>query len=173
MNLEKLLEKYESDREQFNRLLEQSHSDKQTISRILTQNNDLKNQLNELQDVYVNVTNQNLDLATKLESEKFKTKQLEKECLPNSQQSNFINHQSVESVVPPRSTTNENTNISTKEPELESEWDDDAVLVNNSSLSSSSFSSENNKKVIKPKSNTLMNSIKVIYFSDIFQLIPS
>ena len=172
MNLEKLLEKYESDREQFNRLLEQSHSDKQTISRILTQNNDLKNQLNELQDVYVNVTNQNLDLATKLESEKFKTKQLEKECLPNSQQSNIINHQSVESV-PPRRTTNENTNISTKEPELESEWDDDAVLVNNSSLSSSSFSSENNKKVIKPKSNTLMNSIKVIYFSDIFQQIPS
>lgn len=152
MGLEKLLEKYESDREQYNRLLEQSHNDKQTISRILTQNNDLKNQLNELQDVYVNVTNQNLDLATKLETEKFKLKNLEEKTL-------IKNDQKSESVVPLNATNSENNN-ETKDRELESEWDDDAVLVNNSSLSSSSFNSDSNKAT-KPKSNTLMNSIKV------------
>ena len=33
-NLNKLVDKYDSDREQYNRLLEQTHNDKQTISRI-------------------------------------------------------------------------------------------------------------------------------------------
>ena len=150
MGLEKLLEKYESDREQYNRLLDQSHNDKQTISRILTQNNDLKNQLNELQDVYVNVTNQNLELATKLETEKFKLKHLE-------EKTSIKDNQKSESVVPLSGANRENNNEA-KERDLESEWDDDAVLVNNSSLSSSSFNSD---KVNKPKSNTLMNSIKV------------
>jgi hypothetical protein len=151
LSLEKLLQKYESDREQYDRLLDQSHNDKQTISRILTQNNDLKNQLNELQDVYVNVTNQNLDLATKLESEKFRLKQLEEKS-PTK-----FNNQQVETPVSAPNGENSNNN---NNRDLESEWDDDAVLVNNSSLSSSSFNSENNK-VGKPKSNTLMNSIKV------------
>jgi TolA-binding protein len=151
LSLEKLLQKYESDREQYDRLLDQSHNDKQTISRILTQNNDLKNQLNELQDVYVNVTNQNLDLATKLESEKFRLKQLEEKS-PTK-----FNNQQVEALVSAPNSENSNNN---NNRDLESEWDDDAVLVNNSSLSSSSFNSESNK-VAKPKSNTLMNSIKV------------
>lgn len=76
-NLNKLIENYEKEREQYSNLLEQSHNDKQTISRILKQNNDLKQQLTELQDAYVNVTQQNLDLATKLDSQQFKLKQFE------------------------------------------------------------------------------------------------
>ncbi|CAF0892932.1 unnamed protein product [Brachionus calyciflorus] len=67
-NLNKLLNKFELDRENFNSILEQSHNDKQTISRILKQNNELKSQLEELQNVYVKVTNENLELTTKLES---------------------------------------------------------------------------------------------------------
>ena len=55
----------------------------------------------------------------------------------------------------PLSGANSENNNEAKERELESEWDDDAVLVNNSSLSSSSFNSD------KVKANTLMNSIKV------------
>lgn len=79
VNLNKLLEKYESDREKFNSLLDQTHNDKQTISRCLKQNNDLKNQLIELQDAYVKLTNDNLQLATDLESERFKLKQLQQD----------------------------------------------------------------------------------------------
>ena len=55
----------------------------------------------------------------------------------------------------PLSGANRENNNEAKERDLESEWDDDAVLVNNSSLSSSSFNSD------KVKANTLMNSIKV------------
>jgi hypothetical protein len=83
-----------------------------------------------------------------LESEKFKLKHLEEKSLTKN------DNQQVETPLSAPNSENNNNR------DLESEWDDDAVLVNNSSLSSSSFNSENNK-VVKPKSNTLMNSIKV------------
>ena len=140
VNINKLLEKYESDREQFNRLLEQTHSDKQTISRILTQNNDLKKQLNELQDVYVSVTQQNLDLATQLQAEQFKLKQLSENPSQSDAlkvDSNFLNAASL----------NANGKSHSNE-ELNSEWGDD-----NESNGSNSED--------KSKKSTLMNSIRV------------
>jgi chromosome segregation ATPase len=82
-NLNKLLEKYESDREKFNALLEQTHNDKQTLSRCLKQNNELKEQLTELQDAYVKLTNSNVELTGELESERFKLRQMS-ESLTNS-----------------------------------------------------------------------------------------
>lgn len=76
ISLNKLLENYSSERDKYNSLLDQSHNDKQTISRILQQNKELKDQLGELQDVYVNVTQKNLDLATELQSAQFKLKKI-------------------------------------------------------------------------------------------------
>ena len=46
--------------------------DKETISRTATQNKDLKEQLSELQEAYVQKSNQNMDLASSLDSEKHK-----------------------------------------------------------------------------------------------------
>lgn len=71
--LEKELRSHELDRQNHNKLVEQVHNDKQALSRALQQNKELKDQLAELQDAYVNVTKQNLDLATQLESVKFKS----------------------------------------------------------------------------------------------------
>lgn len=76
-NLNKLVENYEEERKQHGTLLEQSHNDKQTLSRALQQNNDLKKQLEELQNAFVNVTQQNLELTTNLQDLEFKIGQAE------------------------------------------------------------------------------------------------
>ncbi|CAK9253477.1 unnamed protein product, partial [Sphagnum jensenii] len=91
VNLNKLLENYEADREKYAALLEQNHNDKQTISRILSQNNELKTQLVELQDAYVNVTKVNLDLTTQLQTEQFKLKQLNETVMMMTQSTNHQN----------------------------------------------------------------------------------
>ncbi|KAK6195949.1 hypothetical protein SNE40_001270 [Patella caerulea] len=49
-------------------LLESIQSDKTALSRALTQNKDLKNQLAELQSCFVKMTNDNMELLTKLQS---------------------------------------------------------------------------------------------------------
>ena len=141
VNINKLLEKYESDREQFNRLLEQTHSDKQTISRILTQNNDLKKQLNELQDVYVSVTQQNLDLATQLQAEQFKLKQI------SDNPSQTDDTLKVDANLLNATSLNANGKSHSNE-ELNSEWGDD-----------NESNGSNNED--KSKKSTLMNSIRV------------
>lgn len=74
-NLNKLVENYDKERGQHGALLDQAHNDKQALSRAVQQNKDLKKQLEELQDAFVNVTQQNLDLTTKLQAEEFKVKQ--------------------------------------------------------------------------------------------------
>lgn len=74
-NLNKLMENYEKDRAEHNALLDQAHNDKQALSRAVQQNKELKNQLEELQDAYVSVTQQNLDLTTKLQAQEFKLNQ--------------------------------------------------------------------------------------------------
>ena len=79
-NLNKLLQNYELDRENHNKLLEQMHSDKQTLSRAMQQNKELKEQLVELQDAFVNVTKQNLELTTSLQAEKFKLENAAREA---------------------------------------------------------------------------------------------
>ncbi len=135
-NLNKLAEKYESDREQYNRLLEQTHNDKQTISRILKQNNDLKQQFNELQDAYVNVTKQNLELATQLETEQFKYKKLYEEYQTNHN-SNIVNNQMSSEKTENSSFIDENN-----------EWSED----NNG---------ENNDNNVTASSNSLMDGVKV------------
>jgi golgin subfamily A member 2 len=76
-NINNLIENYEREREQHNKLVEQMQSDKQTLSRAIQQNKELKEQLGELQDIYVKVTQQNLNLATQLDAEKYKLKQFE------------------------------------------------------------------------------------------------
>ncbi|RDD43492.1 Golgin subfamily A member 2 [Trichoplax sp. H2] len=50
------------------KLLETLQSDQETISRALTQNKDLKNRLAELQEKFVIMSNENMELNTKLES---------------------------------------------------------------------------------------------------------
>ena len=76
INLNKLVENYEKAREQHSALLEQTHNDKQALSRAIQQNKDLKQQLVELQDAYVTVTQQNLEITTKLQAEEFKLSQM-------------------------------------------------------------------------------------------------
>ncbi len=78
LNQEKLIENYEKDIKAHNNLLEQAHNDKQALSRAIQQNKELKQQLAELQDAYIHVTQQNLDLTTRLQSEEFKLSQLNK-----------------------------------------------------------------------------------------------
>ncbi|XP_057212029.1 golgin subfamily A member 2 isoform X2 [Triplophysa rosa] len=51
------------------RILEDAQSDKATISRALAQNRDLKDQLAELQNGFVKLTNENMELTNALQSE--------------------------------------------------------------------------------------------------------
>ena len=161
-NLNKLLEKYESDREKFNLLLEQTHSDKQTLSRCLKQNNELKDQLTELQDAYVKLTNSNLDLASELESERFKLKQMRESLELESaggkslqvKQEPVEHFEVKEESVAVMHSTQEITN---KEQEvLSSDWGDDAT--------DSVFPVERQNDKNNNKSSNLMNTVKVLLF---------
>ena len=50
--------------------------DKESISRAVAQNKDLKEQLAELQEAFVHKSQQNMELATALESQKYQNQQL-------------------------------------------------------------------------------------------------
>uniref|UniRef100_A0A3B4B599 Golgin subfamily A conserved domain-containing protein n=1 Tax=Periophthalmus magnuspinnatus TaxID=409849 RepID=A0A3B4B599_9GOBI len=58
------------------RMLEDVQSDKATISRALTQNRSLKDQLAELQNGFVKLTNENMELTTAIQSEQHVKKEL-------------------------------------------------------------------------------------------------
>nr|XP_033816468.1 golgin subfamily A member 2 isoform X2 [Geotrypetes seraphini] len=78
LELEKAVQRYSEaavDREQ---ILENIQSDKATISRALSQNRELKEQLAELQNGFVKLTNENMELLNALQSEQHVKKELAK-----------------------------------------------------------------------------------------------
>nr|XP_046230814.1 golgin subfamily A member 2 isoform X2 [Scatophagus argus] len=74
--LEQQVERQVQEEEDRRRMLEDVQSDKATISRALTQNRTLKDQLAELQNGFVKVTNENMELTTAIQSEQHVKKEL-------------------------------------------------------------------------------------------------
>ncbi|XP_068190428.1 golgin subfamily A member 2 isoform X2 [Antennarius striatus] len=74
--LELKVESQVQEEEDRRRMLEDVQSDKATISRALTQNRTLKDQLAELQNGFVKVTNENMELANAIQSEQHVKKEL-------------------------------------------------------------------------------------------------
>ncbi|XP_068608825.1 golgin subfamily A member 2 [Brachionichthys hirsutus] len=74
--LEGKVESQVQEEEDRRRMLEDVQSDKATISRALTQNRALKDQLAELQNGFVKVTNENMELANAIQSEQYVKKEL-------------------------------------------------------------------------------------------------
>ncbi|XP_035631863.1 golgin subfamily A member 2-like isoform X2 [Oncorhynchus keta] len=74
--LEHHAERGAEDAEDRRRMLEDVQSDKATISRALAQNRTLKDQLAELQNGFVKLTNENMELTTALQSEHHVKKEL-------------------------------------------------------------------------------------------------
>ncbi|XP_024918102.1 golgin subfamily A member 2 isoform X3 [Cynoglossus semilaevis] len=66
---ERQVESQTQEAEDRRRMLEDVQSDKATISRALTQNRTLKDQLAELQNGFVKLTNENMELTTAIQSE--------------------------------------------------------------------------------------------------------
>ncbi|KAJ7987297.1 hypothetical protein DPEC_G00337270 [Dallia pectoralis] len=76
LDLERNAERGAEDAEDRRRMLEDVQSDKATISRALAQNRTLKDQLAELQNGFVKLTNENMELTTALQSEHHVKKEL-------------------------------------------------------------------------------------------------
>ncbi|XP_028273554.1 golgin subfamily A member 2 isoform X2 [Parambassis ranga] len=74
--LERQVESQDQEAEDRRRMLEDVQSDKATISRALTQNRTLKDQLAELQNGFVKLTNENMELTTAIQSEQHVKKEL-------------------------------------------------------------------------------------------------
>uniref|UniRef100_A0A3P8PHK9 Golgin subfamily A conserved domain-containing protein n=1 Tax=Astatotilapia calliptera TaxID=8154 RepID=A0A3P8PHK9_ASTCA len=74
--LERQVESQTQEAEDRRRMLEDVQSDKATISRALTQNRTLKDQLAELQNGFVKLTNENMELTTAIQSEQYVKKEL-------------------------------------------------------------------------------------------------
>ncbi|XP_041826420.1 golgin subfamily A member 2 isoform X3 [Melanotaenia boesemani] len=74
--LERQVEGQAEEAEDRRRMLEDVQSDKATISRALTQNRTLKDQLAELQNGFVKLTNENMELTTAIQSEQHVKKEL-------------------------------------------------------------------------------------------------
>lgn len=74
--LERQAERAAEDDQDRLQILEDVQSDKATISRALTQNRDLKNQLAELQNGFVKLTNENMELTSALQSEQHIKKEI-------------------------------------------------------------------------------------------------
>ncbi|XP_070844707.1 golgin subfamily A member 2 isoform X3 [Chaetodon trifascialis] len=74
--LERQVESHVQEEEDRRRMLEDVQSDKATISRALTQNRTLKDQLAELQNGFVKLTNENMELTTAIQSEQHVKKEL-------------------------------------------------------------------------------------------------
>ncbi|XP_075942878.1 golgin subfamily A member 2 isoform X4 [Anarhichas minor] len=74
--MEQQVERQVEDGDDRRRMLEDVQSDKATISRALTQNRTLKDQLAELQNGFVKLTNENMELATAIQSEQHVKKEL-------------------------------------------------------------------------------------------------
>lgn len=134
-NLNKLVEKFESDREQHAKLLETLHNEKQTLSRAIHQNKELKEQLTELQDAFVNVTQKNLELTTQLQAEQFKLKQINES--PNSFSIQQVQQVQLGASQQPAAPVHE----SSTPPEDADEWNSDEDPQNSSSPDRKSESS--------------------------------
>ncbi|XP_042364747.1 golgin subfamily A member 2 isoform X3 [Plectropomus leopardus] len=74
--MERQVESQTQEEEDRRRMLEEVQSDKATISRALTQNRTLKDQLAELQNGFVKLTNENMELTTAIQSEQHVKKEL-------------------------------------------------------------------------------------------------
>ncbi|XP_058631523.1 golgin subfamily A member 2 isoform X4 [Onychostoma macrolepis] len=74
--LERQAERAVEDTQDRLQILEDVQSDKATISRALAQNRDLKNQLAELQNGFVKLTNENMELTSALQSEQHIKKEI-------------------------------------------------------------------------------------------------
>ncbi|XP_009299397.1 golgin subfamily A member 2 isoform X3 [Danio rerio] len=74
--LERQAERASEDAQDRLRILEDVQSDKATISRALTQNRELKDQLAELQNGFVKLTNENMELTSALQSEQHVKKEI-------------------------------------------------------------------------------------------------
>ncbi|XP_029940689.1 golgin subfamily A member 2 isoform X3 [Salarias fasciatus] len=75
-DLEQQVHSQAQEEEDRRRMLEDVQSDKATISRALTQNRTLKDQLAELQNGFVKLTNENMELTTAIQSEQHVKKEL-------------------------------------------------------------------------------------------------
>ncbi|XP_069465248.1 golgin subfamily A member 2 isoform X2 [Ambystoma mexicanum] len=78
LQLEKEVARYSEDSMDRQQILEDMQSDKTTISRALSQNRKLKEQLAELQNGFVKLTNENMELLNGLQSEQHVKKELAK-----------------------------------------------------------------------------------------------
>ncbi|XP_072286640.1 golgin subfamily A member 2 isoform X3 [Pyxicephalus adspersus] len=78
LELEKTIERQSEENVDKQQILENMQSDKATISRALTQNRQLKEHLAELQNGFVKLTNENLELTNGLQSEQHVKKELAK-----------------------------------------------------------------------------------------------
>lgn len=78
LELEKTLQRQSEDDVDKQQILENMQSDKATISRALTQNRQLKEHLAELQNGFVKLTNENLELTNGLQGEQHVKKELAK-----------------------------------------------------------------------------------------------
>ncbi|XP_071371746.1 golgin subfamily A member 2 [Centroberyx affinis] len=74
--MERQVESQTQEEEDRRRMLEDVQSDKATISRALTQNRTLKDQLAELQNGFVKLTNENMELTIAIQSEQHVKKEL-------------------------------------------------------------------------------------------------
>ncbi|XP_042334738.1 golgin subfamily A member 2 isoform X2 [Sceloporus undulatus] len=76
--LERTLQRYSEEAVDRQQILENMQSDKATISRAMTQNRELKEQLAELQNGFVKLTNENMEVTSALQSEQHVKKELAK-----------------------------------------------------------------------------------------------
>ncbi|XP_051492628.1 golgin subfamily A member 2 isoform X1 [Apus apus] len=78
LELEKTVQRYSEEAVDRQQILEDMQSDKATISRALSQNRELKEQLAELQNGFVKLTNENMEVTSALQSEQHVKKELAK-----------------------------------------------------------------------------------------------
>ncbi|XP_037007950.2 golgin subfamily A member 2 isoform X2 [Artibeus jamaicensis] len=78
LELEQEAERWGEQAEMRKQILEDMQSDRTTISRALSQNRELKEQLAELQDGFVRLTNENAELTNTLQTEQYVKKELAK-----------------------------------------------------------------------------------------------
>ncbi|KAL1786030.1 golgin subfamily A member 2 isoform X1 [Sigmodon hispidus] len=78
LELERAAESWSEQAEERKQILESMQSDRTTISRALSQNRELKEQLAELQNGFVRLTNENMEITSALQSEQHVKKELAK-----------------------------------------------------------------------------------------------
>lgn len=66
----------DTEKDNYEKLLEAIQSEKGALSRAMQQNKELKDQINELQEAYIKLTNINADLVDSIQTEQYKNKQL-------------------------------------------------------------------------------------------------